>query len=197
MTSSRKRRANYRNARASSGPRTVAGKAESCLNAFQHGLSVPVSVDSILATEVIKLAQNITDNDELKPLAYRIAEAQIDLVRVRRARNDLLTRAFRRLRGLFPEKEISASELVADFRELRGLTGPFPTRFMRRIADEVDVISFGPMLPDCIKALAALDRYERRALSRRKFAVRDFDAERQRKEEESEMAKLQEVSEAG
>ena len=35
---------------------------------------------------------------------------------------------------------------------------------------------FEAVVEDCIRELATLDRYERRAISRRKFAIRAFDS---------------------
>ena len=96
MTSARKLRANRNNARASTGPRTAAGKARATRNAQKHGLSVPIMADPSLAAEVKVLAQEIAGegaNDQLQQIAARIAEAQIDLVRIRRARHELLSRA--------------------------------------------------------------------------------------------------------
>jgi hypothetical protein len=52
VTSARKIRANRANARASSGPKTAAGKAQSAQNAFLHGFNVPIWLDPALASDV-------------------------------------------------------------------------------------------------------------------------------------------------
>jgi hypothetical protein len=128
MTSARKIEANRRNALRSTGPRTAAGKTRAAQNARRHGLNLPAGGDPAWSDEIKALARSIAGEDaqpERYELACRIAEAQIDVVRARRARRELLPAA------------------VGE--------------------------------PDGIKRLAAFDFYERLALSRRKFAIRDFD----------------------
>ena len=132
--SARKLFANRRNALASTGPRTSAGKARVAQNARRHGLSLPARCDPSRSGEVDALAREIAGDDadaERLELACRIAAAQIDLVRARRARRDIFPGALR-------EPDATA-----------------------RLA--------------AITRLAIMDRYERRALSRRKVAIRDFD----------------------
>ena len=51
-----------------------------------------------------------------------------------------------------------------------------PRAQKRSIEKSIEEDEFGPTLADCAARLAAMDRYERRALSRRKFAIREFDA---------------------
>src|SRR5258708_5569700 len=97
MISARKHLANRANARASTGPRTAAGKASAARNALRHGLNISMMADPGLAAEVAALAGEIVGEaaaPELPEMAARIAEAQIELVRVRRARRDLLSQAF-------------------------------------------------------------------------------------------------------
>src|SRR5258708_36082051 len=59
VTSERKSAANRRNARASTGPKTAAGKARVARNARRHGLNVPIAADPALEREVEVLAPAI------------------------------------------------------------------------------------------------------------------------------------------
>ena len=96
MTSERKIRANRANARASTGPKTAQGRSHASRNALRHALSLPVSSDPVLSEEVEALAREFVGTDanaEIKELARRVAEAQIDLHRVRHARHQLLSQA--------------------------------------------------------------------------------------------------------
>ena len=95
VTSERKIRANRANARASTGPKTAQGRARTARNALRHGLSLPVYSDPTLSEEVEALAREIAGPDataEIQGLARQIAEAQIDLRRVRCARHQFLCR---------------------------------------------------------------------------------------------------------
>ena len=185
MTNDRRQRANRANARSSTGPKTAAGKARAAQNAFRHGLNVPVLSDPWLAPEVEAIARRISapyENGETLEWARRIAEAQVDLTRVRDSRRQLITR-------LFVDPAYQPAQVYR--RQLRGIKmvlGNYRPLTLRINADAiVDMLSPKPLegeeklaiiFKDKISEFAVLDRYERRALSRRKTAIRNFDAAR-------------------
>jgi hypothetical protein len=91
--SARKRAANRRNARRSTGPRTAAGKARSARNGRRHGLTLPVSADPASLRLIMTLTDAIAGpgaSAECREAATRFALAQADLVRIRRVKTDLL-----------------------------------------------------------------------------------------------------------
>ena len=95
MTSARKIKTNRENARASSGPNSAHGRANSTRNALRHGLSLPVYSDPALCEAVEVLAREIAGaaaDVETQELARRVAEAQMDYRRVRVARHQLCPR---------------------------------------------------------------------------------------------------------
>src|SRR5271168_3316780 len=95
MTTPRQFKANQDNARASTGPRSKAGKARAAGNARRHGLTVPIACAPALVEEVEALARRLV-GDGPAPAALAkarvFAEAQVDLDRIRRVRRHVLLR---------------------------------------------------------------------------------------------------------
>ena len=192
MSSADKIAANRANARASTGPKTLPGKARSAKNARRHGLTLPALSDPTLSKEVETLALQIAGpgaRTDIRDLARRIAEAQIDLCRVRHARHALLSRAlgdpdYDSPRAIWKKSKLAEiAKLEPRWRAVEGAT--MLTRLVAKLKEQVQTLPTGPqkfatILSDMTQRLAAMDRYERRALSRRKFAIRAFDEARSR-----------------
>ncbi len=156
MTTDSQRRANRANAKSSTGPKTAAGKARAAQNALRHGLNVPISSDPALSPLAEAIASRIAGSDadeQMLEHARRIAEAQVDLNRVRNHRRRLIA-------GLLDDPSYG-NPLGGDEK-------------------------FAAIVEENATRLAAIDRYERRALSRRKFAIRMFDAQRGPEEPEKD-----------
>jgi hypothetical protein len=193
MTSPRQIRANRVNAKASTGPKTRMGKLRAAQNARRHGLSISIFADPARAAELTSLALEIaggTTDPCVLEAARRVAEAQLDLVRIRHMRHDFLAYHFSSPNFVSNEfGEALDAVLDATFAHLKqfGPDTPVSPELAQAADDLFHWKSEGPwklegaekfahILSDHAKRLFALDRYERRALSRRKFAIRELAA---------------------
>jgi hypothetical protein len=96
MASERQIATNRRNARKSTGPRSGAGKNRSSRNAYRHGLTLSITSTAAFAKQLDKLVREIagdTSDAIMLERARAIAQSELDLARVRRAKVALIERA--------------------------------------------------------------------------------------------------------
>jgi hypothetical protein len=168
---------------ASGGPKTTAGKARSARNALRHALSIPVCKRPSLSIQTEEIALKIAgpDPDEaLLDRARAVAEAQVDLKRVRARRNTLVAELL-----AHPEYQPlpAYKSQVRKMRTIDRIEGALGTSFDFDVIEpliELEPLKSDQKFATAIEArtreLSALDRYERRAISKRKSAIRSFDS---------------------
>jgi hypothetical protein len=140
MTSTRKLASNRINAGNSTGPRTRHGRARASRNAYKHGLSIDVMVDSQWVDGVQRLALTLVGeaaDEQSRAQGLELAAALVELRRLRKYRVTLLNSEL-------------ASAAGGDQKS-------------NRVA-----VATHKVLP----VLDRLERYERRAQSRRARALR-------------------------
>jgi hypothetical protein len=144
MTSPQQMASNRANAQKSTGPRSKEGEARSARNALKHGLAAPVALDNATAWQITSLARHLVGDQAYDSpswiYAQQIAEAELDVVRIRQARVQ------------------AWNQQAAKWCSPTG----------RQLPDEGATQTYKALS----SLLARIDRYQRRALSRRRTAIR-------------------------
>jgi hypothetical protein len=146
MSSLTKINANRANAKLSTGPKSKIGRLRASRNARRHGLSVSVLLDPRLAQEVKSLALQLSNGLE----NLGTADGAYCL-----AETEIDLRRIRKIRY----------ELLQKLRDHR------PSAEAYRNSNGESSVSDSSGL---IREMSLIDRYERRALARRKSAIRRF-----------------------
>jgi hypothetical protein len=162
--------------RKSTGPRSGAGRKRA--RAYRHGLTLNITSTAAFAKQLDKLARKIAGNtDDAITLerAREIAQAELDLARVRRAKVALIERActFGELEP--PQVPSSVTQIIRFVNALdRGrLILPKPVASSATMPSQEPARS-AEAVRRVLPELRKLDRYERRAAVRRDRAVLDF-----------------------
>ena len=172
MASERQIVANRRNARKSTGPRSGAGKIRASRNAHRHGLTLSITSTAEYAKQLETLVRKIAGNTQnaLKlERARAIAQAELELARVRRAKVALIERAS--AFGELDPPPVTVTQmirLIDAFERGRLIVPPIdasatmPSREPDRSAEAIRRV---------LRELCKLELYERRAAARRDRAL--------------------------
>ena len=95
MASEKQIAANRANAKRSTGPKTLAGKMVSSRNAYRHGLSGSLPLEPAMLAKVEPIAHALIGDgasEEQLRSAAEFALAQLELLRIRSMRTDLMAK---------------------------------------------------------------------------------------------------------
>lgn len=200
MTTERQREANRKNARKSSGPRSKRGKDRARRNALRHGLSLePDRVPELrdwIESFLRLVAERHGGSSDIMGAAREVAAAFCEHKRMRDVRTQMLrTKADDKWLGWgdLPPREFQLVRWALEDRLSKGqplavrqIPRPYVewpdevravvTSLIQRADARAPGVRRTAWLASVVPELIKLERYERRADSRLKQALRDFDA---------------------
>ena len=147
MTSEIKRAANRRNSLRSTGPRSPSGKAASSRNALRHGLAVPLAALPEGDHAVDALLAELVEPTATPQIRYHsrvFAESTVELWRIANLRAYMI--------------KVTKEETTA----------------FHQLALDGEDVDFLEPFRSTVEELNRVDRYERRALSRRRKALMEL-----------------------
>lgn len=149
--SARRLRANRANARLSTGPRSRDGKARASRNALRHGLSLGSGALPELAPEIARLAAELAGPGAQQAQLERaraVAEAQFDLVRIRRLRHSLIDAVLAELARADAQQQVAEQRVAEPAHPRTPGPGkePFLVALRRKLGTEPPKVPFVTML---------------------------------------------------
>jgi hypothetical protein len=175
MTSERQISANQRNGQKSIGPRTAAGERRASRNSRRHGLAAITDRPPAPTADIGRLARAICGPaDDLLSFAAAIAIAENHFVR--RAIKEQQMAVIERLRDATAitlakrdnRLSVGKANLLETGLRDQQVPGPAEKHDAKRERDEFAAVE------EAVPNLKRLDRYERRAWSQQKKAIRNF-----------------------
>jgi hypothetical protein len=164
MSSKRQLSANRKNARKSTGPKSLSGKSKSAKNAQSHGLTKPPEASSVLNWFRVILndgsaSPGLANLNERMRAAYRLAETEAHLQNVRTSESFLCLSLLKEQEDLKPLKELSAKTSKVDLKEAR------------KFCSILDILT-DSFAKDGLKKIRILNRYLSEAESARRKALK-------------------------
>jgi hypothetical protein len=176
MASKRQIAANRRNAGKSTGPRSGAGRKRASRNAYRHGLTLSITSTAAFAKQLETLVRKIAGDSEdaiVLERARAVAQAELELARVRRAKVALIERAS--AFGQLDPPRLTVTQMIRLLNafDRRSLIVPKPIDALATMpSGEPD--RSAEALRRVLPELRKMDRYERRAAAHRERAVLDL-----------------------
>lgn len=177
MTSERKAAANRRNAKKSTGPKSRVGRLRASQNSLRHGLAAGWSQSDSWSEGHQSLANALSTGGEerVRMLARSIADIEFQIVSIRNARAFLVNKFV--MDRFKPRKQPDLDDLDV------GLKHPNPkvvwavNRLLRKLRKHYDSEAqiTSSEYSASISALSAFERYEDRAIQKRKRYIEAYD----------------------